>query len=288
MIGKFDVVEVLYRSAGVEVYRCRVPGTEALRILKCTQPNTVDLEGPARLRSEYETMSRLAAAGCAHIPHAMEFFEAGGRSVLVMSDLGGERLAVDRPWAVTDVLPVARQLASAVADLHRLAVLHCDINPNNVVRNSTTGDVQLIDFDIARTASRERLVDGRGEGIGSLAYMPPEQTGRVAASVDYRSDLYAIGATLHALLAGQPPIAAPDVAELVHRIVTQPVTPLHTIRPDVPVCLSRVVQKLLAKAPGDRYQSVHGLLRDLDACEAAARAGDDLPDFSPGAHDRHE
>jgi histidine kinase len=288
MIGRFDVVEVLYKSAGVEVYRCREPDTGTPHILKCTQPNTVDLEGPARLRSEYETMSRLAEASCAHIPRPVEFFEAGGRSVLVMSDLGGERLAVDRVWAVADVLKIARQLALAVADMHRLSVLHCDINPNNVVRNNDTGEVQLIDFDIARTATRERLENGRGEGVGSLAYMPPEQTGRVAASVDHRSDLYAIGATLHALLTGRPPIEAADLTDLVHRIVTQPVQPLHLVRADVPVCLSRVVEKLLAKAPANRYQSVHGLLRDLDACEAVARAGGDRPDFSPGTHDRHE
>src|SRR5690606_14279165 len=103
---------------------------------------------------------------------------------------------------------------------------------------------------------------------GTLAYIAPEQTGRMNRVVDSRADLYSLGASLYQLLTGQPPFAADDPMQLVHCHLARVPEPPHLHNPVVPEALSLIVLKLLAKDADDRYQSAFGLAHDLEQCRA--------------------
>src|SRR5262249_25518260 len=151
------------------------------------------------------------------------------RTMLVLEDSGGgplERL-LGTPMEVGLFLTIAAPVAAALGGLHRRGLIHKDIKPANILLNATTDEVRLTGFGIASRLARERQSPHPPEMIaGTLAYMAPEQTGRMNRSVDSRSDLYALGATFYHMLTGVLPFNAADPMELVHcHIARQPVPP---------------------------------------------------------------
>src|SRR5499427_1121882 len=211
-----------------------------------------------------------------------------GRLTLVLTDPGGEMLArlVGQPWEVTPFLRVAIGLAATLGQLHTRGLLHKDIKPAHILVNSATGETWLTGFGIASRLPREHPAPEPPEVIaGTLAYMAPEQTGRMHRSVDARSDLYALGVTLYQMLTGELPFTASDPMELVHcHIARRPVPPAdHT--PGVPVALSAIVTKLLAKPAEDRYQTAAGVAADLRHCLRAWERTGRIGPFPLGASD---
>jgi serine/threonine protein kinase len=163
--------------------------------------------------------------------------------------------------------PLALRVTAALAELHRNRILHKDIKPQNLLYNPDTGEVKITDFGIASRAPREsQSLPHSGLIEGTLAYMAPEQTGRMNRCVDERTDLYSLGVTFYEMLAGTLPFQARDPVEWVHCHIAQEPRPPHAIVPSVPPVLSAIVLKLLAKAAEERYQSARGLLHDLQAC----------------------
>ena len=124
-----------------------------------------------------------------------------------------------------------------------------------------------------------------GSPEGTLRYLAPEQTGHIGRAVDHRSDLYSLGSTLYHLVCGQPPFVSNDYAELVHAHIARTPQAACLRNPAVPASVSRVLDKLLAKAPEDRYQSAASVGSDLQHCLALWQAGQDAPDFVPGRND---
>src|SRR6202022_4028511 len=159
------------------------------------------------------------------------------------------------------------EIASAVGKLHRRGLVHKDIKPANILVNRTPGEIKLTGFGIASRLPRERQPPSPPELIaGTLAYMAPEQTGRMNRSIDARSDLYALGVTLYQMLTGFLPFLASDPMEWVHcHIARQPVPPVERLT-DLPVPVSGIVSKLLAKTAEERYQTAAGLESDLRCC----------------------
>ena len=149
-----------------------------------------------------------------------------GRPVLLLEDPGGEPLdrLLGQPWEVTQFLRVAIGLASALGQLHARGIIHKDVKPGNILVNAATGQVWLTGFGIASRLPRERQPPAPPEEIaGTLAYMAPEQTGRMNRSIDSRSDLYSLGVTLYEMLTGALPFTATDPMEWVHcHIARQP------------------------------------------------------------------
>src|SRR5262245_1893148 len=179
-----------------------------------------------RLEHEYALRAEIdpawAVLPLALVPHQ-------GRPVLVLEDPGGEPLTrlLGRPLALPQGLRVAIGLAVALGQLHGRGLIHKDVKPANVLTNAVTGDVWLTGFGITSRLPRERQAPEPPEVIaGSLAYMAPEQTGRMNRSIDARSDLYALGVTLYELLTGTLPFTAAEPLEWVHcHIARQPVPP---------------------------------------------------------------
>ena len=217
----------------------------------------------ARLQHAYALRDELDPAWAAR-PLRLE--PRQGRPTLVIEDPGGEPLSrlMGQPWEITSFLRVAIGIATALAQLHQRGLIHKDIKPANILVNSATGDAWLTGFGIASRLPRERQAPEPPEVIaGTLAYMAPEQTGRMNRSIDSRSDLYALGVTFYEMLTGALPFNASDPMEWVHcHIARQPAPPDERVE-GVPGPLSAIVMKLLAKTAEERYQTAAGLEADL-------------------------
>jgi PAS domain S-box-containing protein len=194
-----------------------------------------------------------------------------GQTMLVLKDAGGEplqRLLIDPPLKVRGFLRLAIAIAMALGKLHERGLVHKDIKPVNILVNRATGGVRFTGFGIASRLSRERQAAEPPEALtGTLAYMAPEQTGRMNRSIDSRSDLYALGTTFYQMLIGALPFTAADPMEWVHcHLARQPVAPADRLK-EIPGAVSAIIMKLLAKTPEDRYQTARGLERDLRRCQ---------------------
>ncbi len=238
-----------------------------------------------RLTHEYGLKDQLDGAWAAQ---PIELVREGGRTILILEDSGGEPL--DRllgvPMEVGGFLRLAIGCAAALAKLHQRGLVHKDVKPANILVDDTTGEVRLTGFGIASRVTGERQSPYSPETIaGTLAYMAPEQTGRMNRSIDSRSDLYALGITFYQMLTGVLPFSAAEPMEWVHcHLARQPMTPAER-RNEIPGAISAIVMKLLAKMAEDRYQTAAGLERDLGHARTEWEAQHRIDDFPLGEHD---
>ena len=224
----------------------------------------------------------------AYAARALMLVRDRGWPMLLLEDPGGEPLArlMGQPWEITSFLRVAIGLATALGRLHERGLIHKDVKPAHVLVNAVTGAVWLTGFGIASRLPRERQAPAPPEVIaGTLAYMAPEQTGRMNRSVDSRSDLYALGVTFYEMLTGALPFTAVDPMEWVHcHIARQPMPPAERAN-GIPGPLSAIVMKLLAKTAEDRYQTAQGVTADLRRCQAEWEANGRIAPFPLGTQD---
>ena len=218
----------------------------------------------------------------------LELVQERGRIMLVLEDTRGEPLGrfLGAPMEVGTFLRLAIAVAAALTQVHRRGLVHKDIKPGNILVNRDTGEVRLTGFGIASRLPRERQAPAPPELIaGTLAYMAPEQTGRMNRSIDARSDLYAVGVTFYQMITGSLPFIAADPMEWVHcHIARKPVPPRERLD-TVPAAVSALILKLLAKTAEERYQTAAGLERDLRRCLAAWEARRPIDAFPLGQHD---
>jgi PAS domain S-box-containing protein len=238
-----------------------------------------------RLAHEYELKNELER-GFAAQPLAL--VRERGMTMLLLEDPGGEPL--DRmlvgPLNIANFCRLAVGLSAALRQVHEHGLVHKDIKPANVLVHSATGQVWLTGFGIASRLPRERQSPDPPESIaGTLAYMAPEQTGRMNRSIDSRSDLYSLGVVLYEILTGALPFTASDPMEWVHcHIAKQPVAPTQRST-GVPAVVSAIVLKLLAKTAEERYQTAAGVESDLRRCLAQWSLRRRIDDFPLGEHD---
>jgi serine/threonine-protein kinase len=174
------------------------------------------------------------------------------------------------PLDARQAIWVLNQVGSALVRAAEQGIVHRDIKPENLLL-TLAGDVKVADFGLARVLSESLDLTQDGMTLGTPLYMSPEQgEGR---PVDARSDLYSLGATLHHLLAGQPPYSGPSAVSVVMAHIREPLVPLATRRPDLPAGLCDIVDRLLAKELGDRFQSPQALLESVEQLEALLTLG---------------
>ena len=272
---------VLYRG------RCRGPTNAAAQPTLMVAPlqEHTAARSLRRMEHEYSLRAELDPAWAAR-PLALAGHQ--GRPVLVLEDPGGEPLdqLVGAAMELRQFLRVAIGLTAALGRVHQRGLVHKDIKPANALVNVATGQVWLMGFGIASRLPRERQSPAPPEVLaGALAYMAPEQTGRMNRSIDSRSDLYSLGVTLYQMLTGTLPFTASDPMEWVHcHIARQPAQPAERSK-EVPACVSAIILKLLAKTAEERYQTAAGVEADLRRCLGQLEATGRVETFALGARD---
>jgi PAS domain S-box-containing protein len=283
-----EVFQVLWEDGDRVLCRTWHRGADGERdvvlavLLAAEQPAPAALD---RLAHEYGLKDELDGIWAVR---PLELGHERGRTMLVLEDSGGEPLErmLDAPLKLGRFLRIAIGIAAALGKAHQRGLVHKDIKPANILVNRSGGEVRLTGFGIASRLPRERQAPEPPETIaGTLAYMAPEQTGRMNRSIDSRSDLYALGVTLYRMLTGTLPFTASDPMEWVHcHIARRPTAPAER-RPTVPAVVSAIVMKLLAKTVEERYQTASGLERDLQRCLAEWEARGRIDDFVLGQQD---
>jgi predicted ATPase/signal transduction histidine kinase/ActR/RegA family two-component response regulator len=248
-------------------------------------PENASASNLNRLEHEYTLRAELDASWAAR---PIELSRHRNRLALVLEDPGGAVLdrLLGRPLGVTEFLHIASPLAGALRQVHARGIIHRDIKPGNILEDVSGGAVWLTGFGIASRVPRERLDPGPPDEIaGTLAYMAPEQTGRMNRSIDSRSDLYSLGITFYEMLTGAPPFSAADPLEWVHcHIARRPVPPEERTR-KTPRALSLITMKLLAKTAEERYQTAAGVEADLRRCLAQWESHGRIDPFPLGTAD---
>ncbi len=300
----YRIVEHLYESSSTLTYRAIRQLDNRPVILKIIREAYPSPERIAMFKREYELIRQLNLAGIPQV-ESLETLasdrllqatthpsqEAAAASVgntttrtsgpthlspivwvIVMEDTGGNslhRLGWCGTLSLGRFLLLAIDIVEVLGHIHQQHVMHKDINPSNIICTPETGDVKIIDFGIATVVSREHQTF-RNPGVleGTLAYMSPEQTGRMNRVIDYRTDFYSLGVTLYELLTGSMPFRSNDALELVHSHIARQPEPPHQHNPHLPASLSAVILKLMAKNAEDRYQSAYGIRADLELIHA--------------------
>ncbi|HLJ49730.1 MAG TPA: sigma 54-interacting transcriptional regulator [Bryobacteraceae bacterium] len=283
-----DSLELLWRDAGRAF--CRLSQDDADSGRYAFVPTLSDAEHPIlesvkSLAHEFELREYLDGRWALR---PLELVRERGQTMLVVDYTGGEPLdrLIREPMEIGEFLRLSVALSDAVGQLHGRGLIHKDVKPANILVDSQTGRVHLTGFGIASRLPRERQSAEPPEFIaGTLAYMAPEQTGRVNRSIDSRSDLYSLGVTFYEMLTGSLPFTASDPMELVHcQIARQPTAPSERL-PSVPAAVSAITMKLLSKTVEERYQTAAGVEHDLKHCLSQWESSGSIDVFTLGAHD---
>ncbi|MBP0048311.1 AAA family ATPase [Marinobacterium sp. AK62] len=276
----------LHSSSTCQIWRALCLKDNTTVILKHLDASQCSRQHISRFQHEYDMLSRLQIPG---IVQPLELLQLDAGPAALYSDSGSipvrqlmqhEQL----PWPRW--LAIAGKAAALLGRLHEAGITHKQINPDHLLVNPETGLVELIGFSRSTGLSREQASWHTPElSLEGLAYIAPEQTGRINRSIDYRSDYYSLGATLYEMITGRPPFVSQDGMELVHDHIAKQVRPPHQLNPHIPEMLSRVVLKLLSKDAAQRYQSSAGLVHDLQACLKAHQRQTYPVNFHPGRED---
>jgi diguanylate cyclase (GGDEF)-like protein len=293
---RYHLQDKLYESRRTVVYRAvRQPDQQpvVLKVLKA------DVAGPHNLRRQQIEARLLGQLADLPVIRCLGSEDFAGSRMLVLEDIGGQTLAQllqGQPLPAEEFLPLAISLVEIVRELHRRDIVHRDLNPANILVSPATRcfsaadwQLRLIDFDAATWRAREEVeLHPPAQIDGSLPYLAPEQSGRMNRVADYRADYYSLGVTFYEMLAGQLPFNGSDVLSWLHSHVALRATPPHELNQQLSEALSRIVMRLLAKSPDDRYQSATGLLLDLHTC-LESDAGHGLSaGWLPGSNDMPE
>src|SRR5580692_9038690 len=281
------VLEINRDGPEFRLYRGRQRGNPTPILVVAPAAEQPPPQSLRRLEHEYSLAGELEPMWAAK-PLALTRHE--GRTILVLADPGGEPLDRvlerdrEQPLDPARFLSLAINMTTALGHAHQRGLIHKDVKPTNALVDDA-GNVWLTGFGIASRLPRERQAPAPPEVVaGTLAYMSPEQTGRMNRSMDTRSDLYSLGVTLYQMLTGVLPFAAADPLEWIHcHIARQPVAP--AARRAVPESLSAIIIRLLAKNAEDRYQTAAGLAADLRRCLVQWQTQGRIDSFPLGADD---
>ncbi|MEH2364899.1 AAA family ATPase [Nostoc sp.] len=290
----YQIIKKIYESANSLVYRAIVKPDNQPVILKILKENYPTPSELTRYKQEYE-ITRSLNSDAVIKAYNLQRYE--NSLVMFLEDFGGESLKLlmgnQRQFTLKEFLSIAIKTTESLAAIHAANIIHKDINPSNIVYNSETKQLKIIDFGISTCLSRENQTVGNLDRLeGTLAYIAPEQTGRMNRGIDYRSDFYSLGITFYELLTNKLPFAITDSIELVHcHIAQQPVPPhelvetLNSTSQPIPKAISDIVMKLLAKTPEERYQSAWGIKADLETCRDRLQSLGQIDEFCLATQD---
>ncbi|WP_392533750.1 AAA family ATPase [Nostoc sp. C117] len=287
-IPGYRINEEVYNASRTLVYR-GYRESDSLRVviklLKNPYPSFNEL---LQFRNQYTIAKNLNSPLIVQT-YNLEPYQNG--YALVMEDFGGISLKnyftsnqTRYIASLQQFLEIAIALSNILDILYRERIIHKDIKPANILINPETKQVKLIDFSIASLLPRETQTLVNPNVLeGTLAYISPEQTGRMNRGIDYRTDFYSLGVTFYELLTGVLPFKSNDPMELVHSHIAK--QPPSVIRDEIPQVISDIVMKLMAKNAEERYQSALGLKFDLEKCLHQLQVSGRIENFQIGQRD---
>ncbi|MEG4080345.1 serine/threonine-protein kinase PknK, partial [Microcoleus sp. Pol8_D6] len=305
-IPGYRIIEQIYNGSRTQVYRGISESNQKviIKLLLSEYPTFSEL---VQLRNQYTITKNLDLPG---IVKPIALLNYRNAFALVMEDVGGVSLAEytanaeaknlgDRlssnsevssphtsPLPLDEFMPIAIQIVQTIEGLYHNRIIHKDIKPQNIIIHPKTKEVKLIDFSISSLLPREnQQIQNPNVLEGTLAYMSPEQTGRMNRGIDYRTDFYSLGVTFYQLLTGKLPFNSTDPMELVHCHIARIPTPPIDLIPAIPAVLNNIIMKMIVKTPESRYQSAFGLRYDLENCWQQWQENGKISQFALGNRD---
>jgi predicted ATPase/signal transduction histidine kinase/tRNA A-37 threonylcarbamoyl transferase component Bud32 len=286
LLPGYQIDSLVQESADSFIYRGYRELDAQPIILKVLKPDYCTPIELARYQREYSIIRHLNFEG---VIQAYKLEQYQKTLVLILEDFSGKPLSFwieKKQVALSDFLKIAIQTTEVLGRVHELSIIHQNINPANILFDPTSGKIKLIDFGMALEMSRESLPVQTTRGFEeNLAYISPEQTGRMNRVLDYRTDFYSLGVTFYELVVGHPPFESLDPMELIHsHIALIPKSP-HHMDSNIPKSVSDIIMKMLEKAAENRYQSAWGIEADLVLCLMQFEATGIIEDIVPGEND---
>ncbi|RUS94387.1 serine/threonine protein kinase [Dulcicalothrix desertica PCC 7102] len=282
----YSILEQIHAGKRTLVYRGIRNADQMPVIVKILSSKYPTVQEITSIKHEYKITKNLELPGIV-TPYALESYSSG--FALVLEDFAGiplkKALSISN-LTLIDILNIGIKIIKVINQIHSNHIIHKDINPQNIIINLDKKIVKVTDFSIATQLSKEQPNICNYDVIeGTLAYISPEQTGRMNRALDYRSDFYSFGVTLYEMLVGELPFSTTDPMELVHSHIAKiPVSPCNK-NTNIPKAVSDIVMKLLSKTAEDRYQTALGIQADLERCLQFLEESNYVPNFTIGQQD---
>ena len=269
----FEILDTLFQNQSTIIYRAKLIANTKTAIIKTLNNNYPSNDDVSKTKHEYEILKKLV--NVEGVIQVSQLFESNNTLMMVFDNIEGGTLkdiflSKDRLTNginIEEILKVAILVTDALNNIHLNHIIHKDLSPDNIIYNPSSKQVKIIDFGISSQLTFEQhSFQNHNELEGKLDYISPEQTGRINKKLDYRSDLYSWGVTLYELFTGQCPFVGCEGLELIHAHIAKPPIPPHEINNNIPLSLSQVIMRLLAKMADERYQTAKGLVHDLSLC----------------------
>ncbi|MEH1922889.1 ATP-binding sensor histidine kinase [Nostoc sp.] len=288
----YRIIQQLYSGKKTLVYRAirqKDQQSVILKLMRNEDPNFTEIN---QFHNQYTITHNLEISGIVK-PISLEKYH--NRYIIVMEDFGGIALNLwqleehkkgNHSVSLSEFFDIAIEISATLERLHHHRIIHKDIKPANILIHPITGKTRIIDFSIATLLPKEiKFLTNPNVLEGTLAYISPEQTGRMNRGIDYRTDFYSLGITFFELLTGQLPFSTTEPMELVYSHIAKEPPKASHINSNIPTILSDIISKLMAKNAEDRYQSAHGLRYDLERCQNQWQEKGNITAFELGIRD---
>lgn len=287
-IFNFTIKEKLYDGLTTKIYKVVKPENNEQFIVKMLKSHYPDIKNITKFKHEYKIAKNLDFDGIL-MPYELKRHD--NNIALIMEYFDGESLKSyikDGPLELDEFLTISIALSDILYQFQRKNIIHKDIKPSNILFNKDTKEVKITGFGIATATPRYKLHDKIELIEGTLAYISPEQTGRINSLVDWRTDFYSLGVTLYEIITGKLPIDNCDPIELIHSLLSKAPIPACEVNSAVPKTVSKIIKKLLSKNPGDRYQNANALKMDFERCLREYKSHGTISDFPIAQNDISE
>lgn len=282
----YNNIKRIYTSKNSNVYTAVNKLTGNPVVLKTVNESIVDEYGFAKLQNEYNILSKIKSE---FVPGVIDYSKVGDGFYLVLEYCEGVSLLdyiKEHKISIKEFLYIAMQIVHALSDIHNLGIIHKDINPANIIYNNKTRKVSIIDFGLSTEFTHEKPLNMESNvSEGTLYYISPEQTGRMNHTIDFRSDFYSLGVTFFEMICGCHPFESESQTQIIYMHLAKLPPVVKEINPNVPEMLSRIIYKLMAKMPEDRYLKAEGIFFDLNKCLEMLGFEDAIMEFKLGTGD---
>ncbi|MGE5627361.1 MAG: diguanylate cyclase domain-containing protein [Solirubrobacterales bacterium] len=286
MSDNYTNIKHIYTSRNSNIFTAVNKLTGKPVIFKTINESFVDEYGFAKLKNEYNILSKIKSE---FVPEAIEYSKVCDDYYLVLEYCDGISLLnymKEQKISSKEFLCIALQIVRGLSDIHKAGVIHKDINPANIIYNSKTGKISIIDFGLSTEFTYEKSLNMEADFTeGTLYYISPEQTGRMNHNIDFRTDFYSLGVTFFEMLCGCPPFNSESPTEMIYLHLAKLPPDIKEINPSVPDMISSIIYKLMSKMPEERYSKAEGVLFDISKCLETITLDNEISSFQLGSAD---